>query len=469
MKTRIKILLILIAVFAVSLIAGICAGCSIGERTAQDMADELGLKCPVTYYANGGQFQVGTSLDQKVYRTVYYKSGAPILNIGVVNSLGQNLTISRDGYNFDGWEYCKLDADGKPVLKDSEGQVLNVLENGTADMKGSDGRQLLEQSKRFTAEPSGEKAFKNGNLVVEEGKPLYLAATWSLDSVIEFRLVTDTPITAKETGEDGVEKDVTYKNNDVIATREFTYSTISVDASRSPKTFSTHSYIQMYYDEACKDPLMPNARFTKPADGANITVYAKYLEGEWTTVRNASDVSLMLGEGSGNYYVPYDFSCGGSDTMFYMRTSGNFNGRVVGNGFTISDIAIGATLAQTLSNGATASLFGRLGAEAEISGLTLKNVSARMTIRGGAASIYALFSAVETGAKLTDFKVDGFDLQINAGSAMINNIQNIDGNYQTTSWLYGTETDAEFESAYGGVVKNATLKIDNKQVIGGQQ
>lgn len=468
MKAKIKPLIILIAVFALSLVAGITAGCSIGEKSAQDLANEMGLTCPVTYYANGGYFQVGTSADQKVYRTVYYKSGAPILNIGVVNSNGQNLTIAREGYTFDGWEYCKLGADGKPILKDTEGNTLNVLENGTADIKGSDGRQLLEQSKRFTAESNGVKAFRNGNPVVEEGNPLYLVATWVLDSVLEYRLVTDTPIVTTE-GEGEAQKTVTYKTGDVIAKKEFTYNTMSVDASKSPRTFSTYSYIQLYYDLECQEPLMPNARFTKPTDGSNVAVYAKYLEGEWTTVRNASDVSSMLVKGSGNYYVPYDFSCNDSETNFYMRTSGTFNGRIVGNGFTISDIAIGATLAQTLSNGATVSLFGTLGAEAEISNLTLKNVSARVTIRSGAASIYALFSGVETGAKLTDFKVDGFNLQITAGSARINNIQMIDDNYQTTSWLYGTETDAEFESVYGEVVKNATLKIDNKQVIGGQQ
>lgn len=462
MKAKIKPLIILIAIFALSLVAGIAAGCSIGEKTMKDTAEEHGCTCPVTYYANGGQFTLGGDDEKQVYKTVLYKPESPVFNIGVVSSLGQNVSIKRAGYSFDGWQYCVLNSNGTPVLKDSAGNVLNVLENGTADIKDSNGRQLSETDKRFTAEAGGEYAFKNGNLIVHEGEHIYLAATWSMDAVLEYRLVTDTPIT-------GADGSTTYKTGDVIHTEVFDFNPKALYADRSPQEFDTHSYIHLYYDEQCTKPVEENASIAKNTDGKNTVVYAKYLEGkDWTTVRSGSDFTKMLSARSGRFYFPYDIDCAKSTYFLQTDATKTFNGQIYGNGFTVRNINVGSSMAQQLSNGTTASLFGNLGAEAEINGLTIENVSVKVTLRGP-ASVYALFSSVAAGAQFNEFKVNGYTLNINAGDLRIENIQKIGGSYQTDNWLYGTTMDGEFVSKYGEVVQNATLIIDNEQVTGGQQ
>lgn len=479
MKTKIKPLMILIAVFVLSLAAAIVAGCSIGEQTAQDLANQLNCTCPVTYYANGGQFTVGLSADQKAYRTVYYQPDAPIFNIGEDKALEQNLSISRDGYIFTGWEYCKTDDEGNPILKDENGNVLNVLENGTADIKDANGRQLLEQSKHFTAEPNGTKVFGGGRIFIHQGEHYYFAATWVQDSVLEYKLVTDSPITATVTGEDGTDVSKTFNTGDVIAKGEFgSFTVLSVTPSINPTQNTllkdcvdlgeTHSYIHMYYDEACTEPVPENGgSVNKPENSANAAIYVKYLEGKWTTVRRGSDFSRMLmSTSAGNYYIPYDIDCEGTS---FVLGSNTFNSRVEGNGFTIRNIVSGSGIVgQTLSQGSNVALFGALGSKAEINNLTIENVTASVTVRDS-ATVHAMFTKVESGAKLSGFTVQNFTLNISLGNdAMIMNIQNISGAYQTDKWLYGTDTDAEFVSGYYDLVQNATLKINNEQVTGGQ-
>ncbi len=470
MKAKIKPLIILIAVFALSLAAGIAAGCSIGEKSAKQMADELGLVCPVTYYANGGQFLDGSSKDQKVYRTIYYAPGSPVFNIGVdkVNE-GSDIGITRDGYVFDGWEYCKLNDDGTPILKDDGGNVLTVLPNGTADIKDTNGKQLLEQSKRFTAEPDGRKAFANGRVIINEGEYLYLAATWVQDVIIEYRLVTDTPITTTVT-EDGAEKQVTYNTGDLLSTQSFEnfQDMVISPSSWTVDLGSTHSYIHMYYDEDCTDPVKPNGTIAKPTDNTNAVIYVKYLQGSWTTVRTDANFATMLSSTTGNFYIPHDIDCSSYNYFSLKRSTSTFNCRVEGNGFTVSGITIPN---QRIQSGGSVSLFGKIGKNAQINNLTIESIDVTATLTTGVATVYAMFSEVEEGATFNEFFVQNYSLSISgfANGTILNIQKDLTGNYITDNWLYGMTNDAEFVSKYGNIVQNATLKIDNEQVIGGQQ
>ena len=101
MKTKIKLLIILIAIFAVTMIAGLLAGC-IGEINAFEQAQQMGYTCAVTYYTNGGAFSEKNTADLKSYKTVYYKPGTPIFNI-IDDATSQGLIISRENFIFTGW------------------------------------------------------------------------------------------------------------------------------------------------------------------------------------------------------------------------------------------------------------------------------------------------------------------------------------------------------------------------------
>lgn len=468
MKTKIKLLIILITVFATSLIAGL-AGCAIGEQTSKEQAEEMGFTCAVTYYANGGTFREGRDDDAKVYKTIQFKPDSPIFNIG--GTEGQTLTIVRTNYVFAGWEFCQLDEDGNPVLIDAAGNRLPYLDNGSADIQTEVGMQMSEQQKRFTAIPNGTKVFQNGKYVITEGERLFLVATWEQDVMVDYKLVTDTPITVK--GAD--EADVTYNTGDVIYSQGFgTGATLTLRPYGSNSfnpglTFvSEHSYINLYWDEECTRPVVDKEKVDKPDDNENVVIYAMYRSGNWTPVRDANDYSDALIKGTGNYFVVFDIDAKGAS--FNMRTT-TFDGVIDGNNKTISNITIGGSMAyeaQRLENGKSYALFGSLGANAKISNLTISNISVNVSVATGSVSVYLIASSLTEGATFENFVVDGVKLTI-SNNALILNMQNDDGSFNTDKWLYGVGSDSEFVAEHGEIVKNATLIINDNIIYGGQE
>ena len=465
MKNKIRTLIILIAIFAISLTAGIFAGC-IGEQNAKERAEALGMTACVTYYVNGGYF-IADSPDDKVYRTDYYYPDTPIFNIGVDQTSGQPLTIKRDGYVFAGWEYAVLDGKGLPLLyevdsdgKQTTGLPLKVLENGTASIIGSTGRELLEQAKRFEAVPSGEKVFANGHPKVKGGEHKYLVATWAQDVVLEYKLITDAPITVQS--DDG---NITYNNGDTIATRGFlTSDTITLMTENEPASFSGFSYINLYWDEEGTNEVVTGEQITKNEDETNSVIYAKYLKGDWKTVRTANDAANMLRATSGNYFVVYDIDCSSASVSY--RTTGSFGAVIEGNGKTLSNINISNTV-QSADKG---SIFGNLTRNAQIKNLTIENVNISLSLNGE-MSAYVLVSNVAEGAVFENFALNNVTLNIRmSNNAKLNNIQYVNGSYEKDNWLYGAyDTDVEFESKYGNLVHNGTLIINNTEIVTGGQ
>ena len=446
-----------------SLVSGICAGC-IGEDDAKDMADSLGMTACVTYYSNGGTFVEGSTKDSKVYRTDYYYPDTPIFNIGVDETSGQTIGITRSGYVFAGWEYAVLDEDNLPILYavDDNGTItgtkLKVLESGTASIVGSTGREILEQEKRFEAVASGEKVFKDGQPRPKVGanEHVYLVATWVQDVVLEYRLITDQPIP------DG---NVTYNSGDVIFTRPFASSdTITLYSDNAPVSFDKFSFINLYWDAEGEEAVATVDQISKK-EGENSVIYAKYLSGNWTAVRTANQAANMLrATGNGNYFIVYDIEC--DDVSFSYKTFGSYGGTIEGNGKTLKNINISATLRNAPDKG---SILGNLTATAKIKNLTIENVSISLSI-GVSMYAYALVASVEEGAVFENFAVDGVTFQIKklSNDITIYNIQLISGEYEKDNWLYGEYgTDDEFVEVYGNIVRNCTLIIDNETIVTG--
>lgn len=491
MKAKFKLFVFLVATFIFTLTAGIIAGCAIGESDALYEANSRGMTASVTYYANGGKF----SAHDMCYMCLRYVPGTPIMDLG---NDASDLEIKRTGYVFTGWQYCEL-KDGLPILTDEKtGEVYAVREEtGTAYIQSSSGKELAEIEKRFNAAASGEDVFVDGNHpVIGENEHLYLAAVWVPDVRIEYKLVSDTGsirIEKDVVGEDGKAQtvEVEVKNGETLDYKSFgrNDSIGLYPSSVTFRTLSTHSYIHLYEDKECTKIINDGQMFDKPGDGNNLAVYAKFLEGFWTPVRNSAGVNSMLEAvgGGTNYFVVQDIEYSGTftdkddkgDFKNYSKTKTDiFNGVIDGNNKCISNISVSRS---TITTDQEISLFGRIGASAEIKNLTLKNVKLNFpSVRAGAnITLYALFTHVANEAKLSNITVDGVELNVDltyAAGASINNINKLEGGgYNTNSWLYGMydsdkyRADSEFVKIYPDVkVLNPTLTINNENVLGGQ-
>lgn len=514
MKAKIKPLMILIAIFAASLIMGVAAGCSIGESTQYDTAMEKGMYSSVTYYANGGSFS-GSDI---CYKTMYFLPDSPIFNIGYdaypVGGSGSALSVTRTNMVLAGWAKAEVDENGKPTLLEMTdkgeltGKVLPVLENGSASITSSeDGRELNEQKKRFTAKlPDNPEdydyVFGTENELhprLAQDEHLYLVAVWAPDVVLDYVLVADEAVTFEMPKEDDPEteeneslqtENVSLQPGSVIASASFgAAGYITLKPGNAPKAAkSSHSFIYLFWDEECTLPVTSknadrgSAKYgalavERPQDGENAKIYAKYMSGtNWTAVDEPSDVSKMFSLlGNNNYYLVDDIDC--SSRTFTSFSTGTFTGKILGNGYTISDLNFGTERSNiTPGNDATISMFGSVGATAEISNLKIKNVTAYVKVKNSISgsytvSVYALFSGLADGATIDNLSVDGYKLNIalTNETSELGNIQIIDGAYNTTNWLYGGNSDEEFISEHGNIIENAVLTINNDIIIGQEE
>ena len=501
MKAKIKPLIILIAIFAASFIAGIAAGCNIGESNAQDAANKKGMYSSVTYYANGGTFSEGALC----YKTLVFEPGKPIYNIGEDTApIGSSaISISRTNMVFKGWVKAELDENGNPTLLEmtEAGEVTNnvlpMLGNGTASIIGTDGKELNEQEKSFTAKipenpDEWEYAFENSRPTLQRDEHLYLVATWEKDVMLDYVLVSEEEVTfsfpkaddpaTEDIDESKENEDVVLSHGDVITSQSFGKSgVITLRPNNAPATVaSSHSYIFLFWDEECTQPATSTYGTTieRPQDGVNKVIYAKYLPGKWTTLSTAQQAAAMFGSqslGTNNYYLVDNITF--TTQALSLKSTGTFNGTILGNGYTISNIKIGAPDTDrsraSINNGVKVSLFGNLGASAVIKDLTIENVSvyARLNYLGTgnvSAFVYALFSDFAEGATLENFSVEGYSLDINSPeNTQIANIPFInDEYYDTTNWLYGGTSDEEFVKLYKNIISNAALTINNELIIG---
>lgn len=493
MKAKIKPLIILIAVFIVALASGIAAGCSIGEKSTKELADEMGLTVPVTYYANGGNFRLNANKVTYAYRTIYYKPGSPVWDMPAYTPSSQYPhSVDREGYVFKGWYWCVLDEEGNPVLKDNSGNDIKYYDNGSADMSKIDGNvtvQLGESEKQFTSviDRTKGKVFEdeNGNaktIYAETGKHLFLIADWERDVVLEYKLVSDSPITVKDG--DGTK---TYSNGDVIGFKSFALDpVISLNPADGVSGIesTSHTYISLYYDAECANPVIagtPEARIAKPVNGESATIYARYLAGtNWEPVRTQDDVKNMFSSTAVNrhYFLVNDVDC--TDLTVTAKNARLNTSSIDGNGKTISGFKVNP--GSTIAKNTKVSLFGTMDINTEIKNLTIKNIEFEtIGIRNSInAAVNVLFSGLETPANendkvaaFTNFVVDGVKVTVRrvGADSVIDNIPLVGEDYKTDSWLYCNGfTDAEFTAAHQGVtVNNAELIINNVNIVSGGQ
>lgn len=491
----------------ISLVGGVIAGCSIGEQTPDEFAEERQLTCPVTYYTNGGKFKLGSDDVDGSYYTLNFKAETPILNITDQGSTTSTpkLAIGRSGYVFLGWRYCLLDENGKPVLSSDEAgnNKLNYLENGngSADMKDN-GVQLREPQKVFWAHPDPDKPAKvfgeenDIKVTIHQGEHLYLVAEWEKDVEIKYVLDIGEGKTMKvNIGE----TEEIWNDGDIIATKSFaTFQELVLDPSKEPEynvdipdgkqvNVTTHSYISLYRQKNGVDPIIEgeNDTYKKPKDKQDFTIYARYFEGtDWSGVRNVSEFkSILTHTGSPiRYFIVNDIDCGGkdnkgSDITVSPKGNNTFRDSIYGygEGCTVSNIKV--PLRQPPQN-QEISLFGELAQNAVIKNLTIENIEYTEIQIRNSNPLHVIFSDIG-GAKPENFKVEGtVTVRVTRANkndkVAISNVQEQEGVTEqgkptfvaTDSWLGGKSfgSNQEFIGEYGGEGLDVKLYIDGKEV-----
>lgn len=479
-----KLRLVLIALFAFIACTCIFAGCTL-KPSLDDVLDDLNKKgaiVAVTYFANDGNFndkvdkdktdgdksEDGDSEDEEEdsgsqggtssnvpknnngkVRTIHYKVGSKAIYIdskdAEVDESGTNGTpeltsgsiaiAANDAkrYELAGWYIAKTDADGNPLYEDGTPYVFSY------------DNQYFDSTKKI--QHTGERF--DFSTALEKGKHYYLVAEWRKIQTVHVILAGETSaITVAGK---------TYNKGDLLNDMPYESS------GRIPKpnnpisgTVSDATFIEFYSDEECTKlfegwPIKFDDHKDDDPDNP-FTIYAKYIEGIWTVVKNATQVSSMFndaGTATNRYYILNDIDCGGR-TVNALTGYAGFACEIRGNGYTISNLKVIGSLSSTSSG---ASLFGNVQSTAKISNLTIEKITQEYEVysKGYATSgIFFAFTSVEQGAVIEGVTLSGtMKVTISSGGYVKNLVGGAKNN-----WKFGGYTN---DSDYtGGITVTAT-------------
>ncbi|MBQ9113805.1 MAG: hypothetical protein IJY05_02670 [Clostridia bacterium] len=386
MKRKLKRTLILVFLAVASLF--ILAGCSFKYTTRQEVIDDYGLEASVTYYGNGGVFE--NSLATK---TLDYMSGQPAINIGV-DKMKPQRTIKRDQYDFDGWYYIVLDAEGNPTYTDETNTYY-----------------ALGEAVDFTK-------------LLEAGDHWLVAAGWKSKAKVQFKLVVEDGVKIPNPDAEAEQKE--FANGDVIRMAPF-----NVDGTYPyPKEFfginhkdsnRALTFVEYYTDENCTTL----ATWPIKRQETDTVIYAKYLVGAWTVVKDKQGLPVNYLEGKweivetakaatemfdaiqynevdcDGYWIAQDIDMSNE----LERTPFNrFNGVIHSNGATIKNLRVKKS---AVANEATTSVFGKIGDTAELLNVNFENLTFTCASSQSKFNAYFLFESLSEKAKIENVTVTG--------------------------------------------------------------
>lgn len=372
-KLKNKIIVFLLALMSLFILGG----CSLGA-SLDDLKKTYKLTAQVTYFANGGVFNNSTTA-----KDMYYTADSKALNIGVVNPTSGSVSITNSQGEFDGWYFVELDKDGNPVFEDEEKGLY----------------KLTDKKVDFT-------------VALATGDHWIVGAKWIPLTNLKVKIVVDTgltvPFDAKKKNSSivlpaGVAEKTGFVNGDIIG--EFEYNRNDrVSKKTEPFTVADKSFtfVEYYLDEACTQLAFPSLNSYFEKQDEDDTIYAKYIEGDWTIVKDTMTAGSMLSNmTSGRYWLISDIDMQNATVNIF--TTGC---EIQGNGKKLSNLKIEREQGIGAGDNNIYSLFGAVKASAKIENLTIENVT--MTYNTvGACEIYFVCNEIETGATITNVSIQG--------------------------------------------------------------
>ncbi len=367
MKRKGKGKLILLLLCLASLF--IMGGCSL-RNSFDDLLAENNLVAKVTYYANGGSFDKNPKLIQK---DLYYQEGVTPLDLDPENI---KTPLVRNGYVFDGWYYAVVDDEGNLQLE-GDSYKLGAKVDFTVPLQTGDHWQVV--------------------------------AKWLADVTVKVQLVIEggvgeIPVAVAE-GEDPL----FYSNGQIVQTRRYNTANQVVNPGDGKEPFKMkgkeYTFTEYYEDKACTKlvqwPLVKGENQTKDE-----TVYAKYIVGDWTVIRNALALNDMFGEVSATdkYYFVKDVD---ATDISIAPIKGAFKAEIQGNGKVIKNLSVSAESLTTNTASTAVSLFGNIKQEAKIENLTFENLTVSYKAKSTPLYAYFVFTSLDERATINNVNISG--------------------------------------------------------------
>lgn len=408
----------LILLSVLSLIAAVClfAGCHLNENmTFDEFVKDRNLKANIVYILNDGTFKNKS----KVF-DMYYRAGSKpyeiTLEVPAGGSIGNAQIDERSGYTFDGWYLAKTNSEGYPIY--SDGTEFD------ADKGVDSEKEVAATDEKFDfSEP------------LEEGDKIYLVARWITDSRLIVKLVTEGYDTL-------VAGDKSYRTGDELNSYPIPDRGIG-NIGDMVFTADGYTFVSYYTDETA-DTRFDSWPVTTPDEG-DVTIYAKFIEGDWVVVENTSGIGKLFASGgtSKNYYFISDVDCADFGAKTPLT---RFAGTIKGNGYAIKNLTL--NVATALIATGNASLFGNILDSAVIEGITFENLQTTCSVRSNVDSdVFFFCKSVSDKATLKDVTLSGqLTVTLNENSKVTNTTE--------ARWIFGGKaSDADMS---GVTVKAGT-------------
>lgn len=368
------------------------AGCSLNEKL-EDFLEKEKLVAKITYHANGGYFD-----SSQTEKDIYYHENDMPLDIGnpaltdgdpsngeIANGSAK---IERNEYTIAGWYAAEVDADGNPVYLDEENGIVKLADPFD-----------------FTRP-------------LAKGDEFHIYAAWSANVKVRVKLGGNRSI---------VHGGVTYQPGDEVDSLGFgTLGTLDKPRRESAAKLDGNTFLEYYADQECTQPVdWP----IKKGD-TDSEVYAKYIEGDWIVVDNASGFQSMLTEvansaDKGGYLV--------ADIDFEGRSIGynksKLMGKIEGNGHTVKNFSVTRQSISGKDN--SYGMFSTVESTASVRNLKFVNVDVTFTGRNGKFAAAYFAARFKTAAVIENVSFEDGTLYVGMAKGDGYDITNIEDEYGT--------------------------------------
>lgn len=276
-----------------------------------------------------------------------------------------------------------------------EMQYLGVKKNGRIGLKPGQNDDFKEAviPHYFIEGWYTAKTAEDGSVLRDGSGSVILAKEWDFAS---DTVTTDITLYAKLTRQ-GTFVFTDIETGEVLKTQRGKPGEIESDPL--PPTKKGYTLLGYYLDREKTQPFAFDKTTAYP-DG-DLTVYADFIEGEYTLAGDAATLLKCI-RGGKNAYLTCDIDASG-----ITWASVSYNGKIVGNGHKVTGLKIAGVCSKR--DGETYGLlFKNLGAKAKISDITFEDVTMTVSVgTNGTYGVAPIAYGVNEGARLEKVVVTG--------------------------------------------------------------